>query len=65
TWPHAVSADLISGMAACAVYKDPRQSSKEQAEVMWTDESQQLFGAVWNDPDPSGIDQLYAWWSSH
>ena len=65
TWPHAVSADLISGMAACAVYKDPRQSSKDQAEVMWTDESQQLFGAVWNDPDPSGIDQLYAWWSSH
>jgi TIR domain len=65
TWPHAVSADLISGMVACATYKDPLQSYKEQAEVEWTDASQQLFGAVWKDPDPSGIDQLYGWWGSH
>jgi hypothetical protein len=65
TWPHAVSAHLISGMVACAIYKDPLQSYKEQAEVEWTDESEQLFGAVWKDPDPSGIDQLYGWWGSH
>ena len=65
TWPHAVRADLISGMVACAIYKDPLQSYKNQAEVEWTDESQHLFGAVWKDPNPSGIDQLYGWWSSH
>ena len=65
TWPHAVSANLISGMVSCATYKDPLQSYKEQAEVEWTDASQQLFGAVWKDPDPSGIDQLYEWWGSH
>ena len=65
TWPHAVSAELISDMVACAIYEDPRQSYKEQAEVEWTDESEQLFGAVWKDPNPSGIDQLYEWWGSH
>jgi TIR domain len=56
TWPH--------GTVACAIYKDRKQSYKEQAEVMWTDESKHMFGAVWKDPDPSGIDQLYGWWGS-
>ncbi|MGO9386218.1 MAG: toll/interleukin-1 receptor domain-containing protein [Mycobacterium sp.] len=65
TWPLAVSPNLVSGMVACAIYKDPLQSYKEQAEVEWTDESEKLFGAVWKDPDPSGIDQLYEWWDSH
>lgn len=65
TWPHAVSAELISGMVACATYKDPMQSYQEQAEVEWTDESQHLFGAAWKDRDPSGLDQLYEWWGSH
>ena len=56
TWLH--------GTVACSIYKDPTQSNKEQAEVEWTDESKQLFGAVWKDLGSSAFDQVYGWWGS-
>ncbi len=56
TYPEGATLDTASGMLACAYFDD-------RPEVMWTDESNLLFGAVWAEPQPQAFDQLYGWWA--
>jgi serine/threonine-protein kinase len=57
-WHRNATPDKTSGALLCGIQQG-------RPTVAWTNDAERLIGIVRAEPPGSGIDQLYAWWTSH